>query len=109
MGKAIAALCLAGQLTLSPASYAGCLDQLTEGATLIAKTTIVAWVEENQRHDGYEGCAYGRILVFSDNRGVMCSSYSYHYTYRPTALVFSGPSGLQMCVDNEWMQVRQIR
>jgi hypothetical protein len=38
-------------------------------------------VDKGVRKDDFEGCDYDHIIVFDDNTGVRCTSYSYSYSY----------------------------
>ena len=100
------ALCLLASMFSIPA-FANCDDEIEVGSTLIAKEKITAWIEDGQRHDGYEGCRYNRILVFQNNTGVACSGYTYQYAYSPEADLWSGPSGAHLCVQEQWLPVHR--
>ena len=96
-------------LSVSGAAFADCdLDDLV-GYTLVAKKTISGRIDDGKREDGYEGCVFGRILVFSDGTGLACADYNYSYSYMPTAYVFSNGSSLKVCVEGDLMSVTRIR
>lgn len=89
-------------------TYARCqLDRLV-GYTLAAKKTVVAYIEDGKRIDGFIGCTYGRILVFDDNTGVRCAEYSYNYAYRPDAFIFLRGSSIKACIDDQFFDVAPI-
>ncbi len=96
-------------LLVGQGAQAKCQSDLPVGSRLLARKTISGWIEQGQEKEGYEGCAYGRVLVFSDRTGVMCSSYLYQYAYNPSAEIWAIPSGLQLCVEGQEMQVQQVR
>jgi hypothetical protein len=100
------ALCSA----LSTTAFADCKLDYLIGYTLIASKTIDGYVEQGKRKDDFEGCDFDRIIVFDDNTGVRCTSYSYSYSYRPTAYIFSHGRGLmKMCVEGEMYDIAPIR
>ena len=84
------------------------LDDLI-GWTLIARKTIVAWIEQGVRQDGFQGCRYDRIIVFQDNTGVRCRTYNYMYAYRPTAHIWGDGSSLKLCVQSSLFDVSPLR
>jgi hypothetical protein len=77
-------LALAICLSLVVPAAACRLDSMV-GWTLIARKTIDGRIDKGIKKDDFEGCDYDRIIVFEDNTGVRCTSYSYSYAYRPTA------------------------
>lgn len=79
------------------------------GYTIVVSKTIVAKIDDGVREDGFTGCEYGRIIVFSDETGVKCSSYGYQYAYRPDAILLTNGSSIKMCVGSELYDVGQIR
>ena len=96
-------------LTSAIPSFAACNLDRVVGYTLIAKKTIVAFIQDDEREDSFSGCQFGRILVFDDNTGVRCTGYNYTYAYRPDAFIFSNLSAMKMCVEGEWLDVSSIR
>ena len=76
------------------------------GYTLIAQKTIDGYVQGEKRGNDFEGCDFDRIIVFDDNTGVRCMTYSYTYSYRPDAYIFATNLGsMKMCVENELYDV----
>jgi hypothetical protein len=70
------------------AAFAECvLDDLV-GYTLIASKYIAGRIDNNVRKDDFQGCDFDRIIVFDDNTGVRCVSYSYTYYYHPKVYNF---------------------
>jgi len=53
---------------------AKCNRDLPVGSQLLACKTITAWIEQGREQDGYQGCTFGRVLVFEDRTGVACTS-----------------------------------
>jgi hypothetical protein len=90
---------LCGAFLSTPVSAACDLSKVV-GYTLVAKKTVVEFIEDGKRESGFKGCAYGRILVFEDNTGVQCADYDYNYAYRPDAYIFMRGSSIRICVDN---------
>jgi hypothetical protein len=97
-----------GCLTMTTPAFACELDEMV-GWTLIARKTIEGRIDKGVRKEDFEGCEYDRIIVFDDNTGVRCTSYSYHYSYRPTAYVWANGSALKMCVGSSWFGVSRLR
>jgi hypothetical protein len=62
------------------------------GWTLIARKTIVGRIDKGERKDDFQGCDWGRIIVFDDNTGVRCTGYGCIPTDRPPTC---GPTGVQ--------------
>jgi hypothetical protein len=90
-------------------AYASCeLNDLID-YTLFAKKTVVAYIENGERTDGFTGCQSGRILVFDDNTGVVCQSYNYSYEYRPDAYLFANGGSMKACIENELYDIGRIR
>ena len=79
------------------------------GYTLVAKKTVVAFIQDDKREDSFSGCEFGRVLVFDDNTGVRCTGYSYNYAYRPDAYIFVNSTLIKMCVEGEWFDVAHLR
>ncbi len=92
----------------SPAFGSCALDSLI-GYTLVARKTVIGFIENGSRKDDFEGCTYDRILVFEDNTGVMCTTYSYSYSYRPTAYLFANGSNFKVCIESELYDAAPIR
>lgn len=107
MRESLSAIALCSLLVSAPAQACD-LDGLV-GWTLIAKKTVVAYVEDGVKEDGYQGCSYGRILVFSDGTGASCATYNYNYAYRPNAYVFSDGYSFKACIDDEMVDLRPLR
>lgn len=107
MRKSLSAIAVCSMFASAPAQACD-LDDLV-GWTLIAKKTVVAYIEDGAKEDGYKGCSYGRILVFNDGTGAACATYSYDYAYRPDAYVFSNGYSLKACIDDEMVDLRPLR
>lgn len=85
---------------------ADCLLDEVVGYTLAASKTITAYIDEDgTRHDGYEGCQFGRTLVFEDETGLKCQIYQYHYAYRPTAYIFVLGNSIKACIDGDMVDL----
>ena len=60
------------------------------GYTVIHTGVITGFIDKDgRRGDDFEGCDYGRKLIIDDQYMVACSSYIYHYAYRPDVVVLS--------------------
>lgn len=99
--KKLIVMMLLGVCGLARADLANQLSELT-GYTILGSTTIVARQDENKaREDGFEGCNYGRKILFNNDRYLTCRSYHYHYAYRPTAVLLGNGSQIKMIVDDD--------
>jgi len=70
--------------------WAGAADALSNfvGYTIIATKTIDSFIDKGKaKKDGFEGCDHDRVIVFTDGTSVTCRTYSYTYSYRPTAVI----------------------
>jgi hypothetical protein len=76
---------------LAPVStYADLADSLRDfkGYTIADVKTISGYVDKNgKRSDDFEGCDYDRQILFDDGTALTCSTYRYHYAYRPKAVI----------------------
>ena len=106
--KASAAL-FAIALVSMPA-HADMSDQLEQlvGYTIVDVKTVEGWYDEDgEKGDSFGGCDYGRIIVFSDDRVLECSTYNYHYAYRPRAVILSNGSSFKMIIDDHVYDMRR--
>ncbi len=72
------------------------------GYTVVHVGTITGYIDENgSKKDAFEGCQYGRKLIIDDQYIVVCTNYSYHYSYRPEVVVLSRGQSLKLIIDNE--------
>ena len=93
-----------GLALLAMPAFAGAANGLESlvGYTIVASKTIDGWLDVNgKKGESFEGCEYGKIIVFTDNRVLHCATYHYHYAYRPTAVILSNGSQVKMVVDDE--------
>ncbi|HEX8010060.1 MAG TPA: hypothetical protein VF814_03875 [Casimicrobiaceae bacterium] len=98
--KLATALILALVSVPAPAQLDYDLSNL-QGYTVIGRKTIAGWYDNNgATGDGFEGCQFGRVIVFTDNRILTCRGYTYQYAYRPTAIILSNGASFKMVVGN---------
>ena len=72
------------------------------GYTIAGSKTIIGWHDDNgKRGDSFEGCDFGRIIIFDDNTTLTCQEYGYQYSYRPTATILYNGSSIKMIVEDE--------
>jgi hypothetical protein len=90
-------------------TWASCNLDRVVGFTLVAKKTVIAYIDHGERVDGFNGCTYGRILVFEDNTGVRCDEYNYAYAYRPDAYLFATSTRIKGCIEGEWYDLSSLR
>ena len=87
---AVGSLCWLSILPAASPSQADVADTLEEyvGYTIVGTKTIVGYRDEDgKKSDDFEGCDFGRKIRFDDGTSLTCSSYSYTYSYRPTAVL----------------------
>ena len=75
---------------IAAAAQAGAADVLSDfvGYTVIASKTIDSFADRGkEKKDGFEGCDHDRVIIFTDGTAVTCRTYSYTYSYRPTAVI----------------------
>jgi hypothetical protein len=78
------------------------------GYTLVAQKVVAGYIENGKRESSFNGCTYGRILVFDDNTGVQCAEYNYSYAYRPDAFIFVRGSSIRICIENDWYDAQSL-
>lgn len=79
-----------------------------EGYTVALVTNIVGYVDENgQKKDSFNGCSHGRVIIFSNDKVLTCATYSYTYSYRPTAVIFSNARSFKMLVGDQFYDMRR--
>lgn len=97
-------------LTVTTFAFADVTSQLGRfvGYTIIASKTIAGYQDKNgKRADSFEGCDYDRVIIFDDNKFLMCAGYGYLYSYRPTAIILSNGSSFKMIVGNDVYDMRR--
>lgn len=97
-------------LILSASAFADLANELDDlvGYTIVDKKTIKGWYDDNESEEGsFNGCSYGRVIVFTDNRVLTCAEYGYQYAYRPTAIILSNGSRYKMVVGNDVYDMRR--
>lgn len=78
------------------------------GYTVIHVGTITGYIDKDgERKDDFEGCDYDRKLIIDDNYTVTCTTYSYTYSYRPRAAVFSNGRSLKLVVNDTIFSVQK--
>ena len=92
----------------STEAWSRCNAQVNVGSTLLARKTITGWIEQGVAHDGFEGCTYDRILVFSDQTGLRCSGYHYEYAYNPEAEIWGSSGQFFICISGTMIPVQRI-
>lgn len=73
------------------------------GYRIVAVKTIDKWVSSDKRtaKSEFEGCDFGRYIVFDDGSYLRCSGYGYQYAYRPEAVILANGSRIVMLVEDE--------
>lgn len=102
-----------GLLFANPA-WANCDLSKVVGYTLVEQKTIERFIDEDPgrgrsvRQDGFEGCDFNRIIVFTDNTGLRCAGYGYQYAYRPMVNIFVRKNSIKMCVESTFYDMTHI-
>lgn len=101
-------IALLGVAFWTPPLQADLGNQLADyvGYTIVAVKTIAKSVDDDGERTSFQGCKYGRIIVFDDGNYVTCASYGYQYAYRPSAIILSNGSRMIMVVGNDTYQIR---
>jgi hypothetical protein len=77
------------------------------GFKVVDVKTIVGYQDEDgSSGEDFKGCQYNRIILFEDNKILTCIAYSYTYSYRPDAVLFTNGSSWKMLVDGEIFDMR---
>jgi hypothetical protein len=72
------------------------------GDTIVGVFTITGYQDpDGTGKNQFDGCQYGRTIIFDDSKVLKCFGYSYHYAYRPEALVLVRGGDFKMLVDGE--------
>ena len=109
--NAAAAGTLAAALTIGAtpahADIASDLEQLT-GYSIAATKTIVGYRDEDGKTGtDFQGCQYGRKIIFDDNTYLTCSEYNYQYSYRPKVVLLTDGSQIKMVVGDHIYNMRR--
>lgn len=105
MRTLLAALALAGLCLIPEYANADIASRLSRyvGYTIVDVKTIEKYVDRDKGKtgDAFEGCDFGRYIVFTDGTYLRCASYDYTYEYRPEAVILVKGSNLIMIVGND--------
>jgi hypothetical protein len=72
------------------------------GYTIVGVFTITGYKDEDGTgKNQFDGCQYGRTIIFDDSKILTCAGYAYHYAYRPEALVLVKGGNFKMLVEGE--------
>ena len=86
-------------------AYGGLGDYV--GYVIAAKKTIVGYQNsDGKRADSFEGCDFGRAIIFDDNTYLTCSGYGYQYAYRPEAVLLVRNGSWKMVVGGSTYDMR---
>jgi hypothetical protein len=99
-------LVAAGLLVCSVPAFAVNLSHYV-GYTIVAVKTIKGYVtEDGEFKTSFEGCQYGRKIVFDDNTYLTCNEYGYQYAYRPDAVLLARNGTWAMVVEGDSYDMR---
>ena len=74
----------------------------------ITAHNMIGYIKNGRRHDGYSGCRFGHILIFSDNTGLPCDDYDYDYSPMPTAFLFANGTLITACIDGDMISLKPM-
>lgn len=96
---------LAILLSLSTTARANTASALAKyvGFSIVAKKTITGWIDQDgsKKGDSFEGCEYGRLIIFDDNTYLTCTAYGYQYDYMPDAILMVKSGKIVMIVGDQ--------
>ena len=110
MRRLVRALFTSIFLFTSVIAWADASDRLSrlEGYTIVLATYIKGYQDEDgKKEDSFNGCNFGRTIIFDNNKVLTCSSYSYTYSYHPSAVIFVKGADFKMLVGNELYDMRR--
>lgn len=109
--RTCAAILVGALLSFSAPALADTADTLADyiGYTIAAKKTVVGWVDEDRekKGDSFEGCQYGRVIIFDDRSYLKCAEYGYQYAYRPEAVLLVRSGRIVMIVEDDAYDMTQ--
>ncbi len=77
------------------------------GWTIAAKKNIAGYVDEKGNEKSqFDGCNFNWKIIFDDRTVLTCTSYSYHYAYRPEAILLVRNNSWIMLVDGDAYDMR---
>lgn len=104
--RAVSAASLAALTGIAHADLADALAQYV-GYTIVAVLPVTGFVDTNgKKGDSFEGCEYGRVIVFQGDKALTCTGYGYSYAYRPTALILARGGLFKMIVNGNTYDMR---
>lgn len=107
MKKLLTAIAIGASCSASFADTADVLAEL-QGYTVVLSATIAGYKDrDGKREDSFNGCEYDRVIIFDNNKVLTCATYSYTYSYRPTATILSNGSGFKMVVGDAIYDMRR--
>lgn len=89
---------------ISGSAFADLADDLSDfvGWQVIHSGTVTGYINgDGEKSEDFEGCEYGRKIVLDDSYIVTCNTYSYSYSYRPSAVILSNGYQLKLIVEDD--------
>lgn len=78
------------------------------GYSIVAAMTVTGFQDrDGKKGDSFEGCNHDRVIIFDDSKVLRCTTYSYTYSYRPKAVIFSNGSSFKMLVGDNVYDMRR--
>ena len=94
---------------ISSSTLASCKVDVSRyvGWSIVHSGTVTGYIDDKgNEKDEFSGCEYGRRLIVDYRYQVTCSTYSYHYAYRPDIVILSNGSSKKACIDGEIFDIR---
>jgi hypothetical protein len=89
---------------LSTGTYADTANTLKKfkGYNIVDVLTIEGTIDRNgKKESAFNGCEYGKVIIFEGNKSLKCSSYGYQYAFRPDAVILYKSGIFKMIVEND--------
>ena len=96
-----AILCIPTVL-ITPLAYSSCDFSRYVGYSIIYSGTVTGYIDsDGKQKDSFEGCEHDRVLIVDYNKQVVCSTYSYSYSYRPDIVILKQGYSAIAIIDGE--------
>jgi len=105
--KLARSIALAATFLYVPLAKADLADKLSKltGYIIVDTKTVTARYDDGKRTEGFEGCQFGRVIVFQDNKTLTCAQYGYQYAYRPDAVILAKPMTFQSATTYDYKMI----
>jgi hypothetical protein len=78
------------------------------GYTIVAVKYVAGYQDsDGKQGNDFQGCNFGRKIIFDDGTYLTCATYSYTYAFRPKAAILANGGQWVMIVgDNSYSMMR---